>query len=753
MSKDRPRKIAILGAGPAGLAAAFALSDPAVHDDHEITVYQMGWRAGGKCATGRNPERGGRVEQNGSHYLFGCYHHSFQLARAVYDELERRGDSRFGCLAEEFTPVNLLAGQRFTEDNQPELWFRNFPANLGQPGTKGKYMQPFDYMLVIFQLLLGVLFGVVNTAARPARSVTWVMALFSLSPFTPPAGRRSLSWYWGRFVRFLLAGPAFLTNRAVFPALGLLLRFTRWCFVRLVNDGTRRRLAASTLARVVGFLRALRDQVVAFFGRVQRLDALLGPFWRARFFRIQVLSELVFTAAFGVVADQLWRPGALLALDHEDFRAWLVRHGAHDTRTAQSPYVKCWYDAVAAYEDGDPQRPRMSAGVALHVLFRAIWTYKGNFAFQMRHEVGDSLIAPLVAVLMHRGVRFEFFSRVKQVLPDNDEQGSYVREIVIEPQLAPELATPPLFTSSVPAPGHPGGPRAVWPDRPLFENAELARAARATESFYGPQSQREQRLLHGQHFTDVIFSLPVASIPHCASAIAAEQPSWQVMHENIKATETMSLRAWFNIDRRGLGWLYPNPIVSAISGPFSTWEDNGQSVGTDLQLPNQKVKAIATLFGPLPAPPHAPGPGPEGDRHVAQQEQKVAACRADFLARHALPLWDGLMDPESGGINYQAFCAPEGLAGVERAHWQLLRANVGPLERYTQALPGTLPMRLRADESGYRNMVLAGEWTRNGVEVGCVEGAIMSGLLASRAVSGYPQVVAGEREEEFGLFT
>ena len=68
------------------------------------------------------------------------------------------------------------------------------------------------------------------------------------------------------------------------------------------------------------------------------------------------------------------------------------------------------------------------------------------------------------------------------------------------------------------------------------------------------------------------------------------------------------------------------------------------------------------------------------------------------------------------------------------------------------ALPGTLQYRLRADETGFRNLVFAGDWTRNGLEVGCAEGAVMSGLQAARALCDHPAEIVGEHELEFGMF-
>jgi uncharacterized protein with NAD-binding domain and iron-sulfur cluster len=48
-----PKKIVIVGAGPSGLATAFALTDQeGWQDRYSIDVYQLGWRVGGKCVDG-----------------------------------------------------------------------------------------------------------------------------------------------------------------------------------------------------------------------------------------------------------------------------------------------------------------------------------------------------------------------------------------------------------------------------------------------------------------------------------------------------------------------------------------------------------------------------------------------------------------------------------------------------------------------------------------------------------------------------
>jgi uncharacterized protein with NAD-binding domain and iron-sulfur cluster len=67
---------------------------------------------------------------------------------------------------------------------------------------------------------------------------------------------------------------------------------------------------------------------------------------------------------------------------------------------------------------------------------------------------------------------------------------------------------------------------------------------------------------------------------------------------------------------------------------------------------------------------------------------------------------------------------------------QFVRVNVDPSDRYVLCAPGSDHLRLRSDESGFDNLYLAGDWTDNGVNAGCIEAAVLSGLQAANAVAG-----------------
>src|SRR5499427_7499892 len=103
----KPIRVAVIGGGCAALTTAFELSRPEHAGRYQVTVYQMGWRLGGKGASGRGPS--GRIEEHGLHLWMGFYENAFRLLRECYGELDRAPTAPIGAWTDAFVPAPFNA--------------------------------------------------------------------------------------------------------------------------------------------------------------------------------------------------------------------------------------------------------------------------------------------------------------------------------------------------------------------------------------------------------------------------------------------------------------------------------------------------------------------------------------------------------------------------------------------------------------------------------------------------------------------
>ena len=106
-------------------------------------------------------------------------------------------------------------------------------------------------------------------------------------------------------------------------------------------------------------------------------------------------------------------------LDLMDFREWLAFCGATRDSIYGSPIVQALYDSMLEYCDGDKRRPSYGAGTAAQVVFRLYGTYMDSFAFEMQSGMGEVVVTPIYRVLEKRGVKFEFFMKLKRIKLDS----------------------------------------------------------------------------------------------------------------------------------------------------------------------------------------------------------------------------------------------------------------------------------------------------------------------------------------------
>src|ERR1700722_16027931 len=145
---SRPIRVAVIGGGAAAVTAAFELTRPEHNSRYQVTVYQAGWRLGGKGASGRGAA--GRIEEHGLHIWFGCYENAFQIMRQCYAEL---GDDALGCpfrdwkdafvAASRVGHVDLLPGGKWlthTADFSPAEGLPGDPLESNNPFSVSSYL-------------------------------------------------------------------------------------------------------------------------------------------------------------------------------------------------------------------------------------------------------------------------------------------------------------------------------------------------------------------------------------------------------------------------------------------------------------------------------------------------------------------------------------------------------------------------------------------------------------------------------------
>ena len=506
MTGERRRKIAILGGGVGALTTAFELTNyEGWEEDHEITVYQLGWRLGGKGASGRNRKIANRIEEHGLHVWFGFYENAFYVIRKAYEECCRKG----------LTPESPLQGSEpttawqraFTEedytrstayvDGKWKMWPRKWPRNNKQPGDELIHQdERRSHRSDLFRQLLHGLVTEVNERLHPETETGRRHILRALT-LRAPGWLRPVLWLLRLAVRFA----------ANFTPLHLVFRLSKW--VRAGKWLWYRwglRILLRIFRRVLHFL---LDN-----------DLLNNNF---ELLKAAIIIDLGSTCAVGFLKDNVLATG-FEALDQYDLKDWLTHHGC-SRRAVDSAYVRGGYDSVFAYEEGDPDNMNFGAGCGLYGTLRSFLTYKGAFAWRMNAGMGDAIFSPLYLVLQKRGVKFEFFQRVtKLTLSEQDPQ--VIEKIEIEPQavlIDPARGYQPLVNEEA-AKGQfvrykTGLP--CWPNEPLYDQLKDANELRNRNLEFScePSGSLPPRIL--TRIFNLMFDIPTFQRPSASLFIGA----------------------------------------------------------------------------------------------------------------------------------------------------------------------------------------------------------------------------------------
>lgn len=675
----------------AAMATAWRLSEPGWETElGSITVYQRGWRLGGKGASSRGVH--GRIEEHGLHLWLGYYENAFRLLRECYAELDRpRTDptAPIRTWRDAMIPTQEV-GLEDRDDDGWHHWLGLFTQNdlvPGEPDATGREMTVVDLARRALQLVARFLESLPTDEADGFGEIS-----MSSSP-TPPAKSN------------VIRGLPIVAMAGILEAATLL----HTAAGRNGFEG-----AVGALDRALGSIRiALEDQATG------------DPDLRRTWHFVSMLTACV----RGVFADGLLTdPRGFRAINDEDFLDWILRHGA-SPQVVDFAFIRGLYDLVFAHGGADRARGGVSAGVAVFLTSKMFFEYKGAIFWKMAAGMGDIVFAPLYETMRQRGVRFEFFHRVDQLHLSADRMT--VDSITVGRQARVGEGRD-HYEPLVRVGGLPG-----FPDAPLVEQLADADGIvdQPLESHWCSWPDAETRTLRrGEDFDVAVLAIPVAMTELICRELIDDRPDWRAMVAHVSTTATQALQLWLRESELSLGWRYPGATVSAYEQPFNTWASMDQLMAVEPWPADDLPRTVAYFCGSLdaPWPPDIDGPAYE-----ARERSRVRDHALRLLSRDLAHLLPG--SARSEGFRWDLLCGTAGETGPEALATQVYLANVDPSDRYVQCAPGTDHYRLRPDESGYDNLFLAGDWTDSGLNAGCIEAATLSGLEAANAVLGRPR--------------
>lgn len=683
------RRIAVLGGGVGAVTAVHAIAgDPALRERYEITVYQPGWRLGGKGASGRQMDMGARILEHGLHVWAGFYDNAFRNLRACYEGLNRLGlrhpDAPLGTIEAAFEPLEhlFLAEEVAIPGRRPEWrpWLVDLPRNDLVPGTATEAPTPFGMFLALLAILRGFLAdGEIPLAALSGSDLHGTLR----------AAHDDLH----RHAQRMGAEPKHHSHRDS----GLLVDLIE-AAQRLVRD-------AQTPANLD------RD-----------------PMRRTLF-----LLDLSLACARGMASSDAFASGYDV-LDRWEFSDWLHRNGA-GPQALRSVLLRGCYDFVFGYPHGRALAGDVGAGTALRAMGRLILTYRGAIFWKMRAGMGDTIFAPYYQYLSALGVRFRFFTAARRVVPD--AAGTRIAALEMVEQAAPlgDGYAPLVEVKGLPS----------WPSEPLWDQLADGAALKASgidfESEAEPPAGRPFTLEAGRDFDDVILGASMGSLGYLTGDLAAISPRWKRMLGSVRTVGTHAAQFWLTKPQDGLGWRKlvddcnpgvrkpDGPLQTIITGfaePLDTWADMTHLLGREDWGPDGP-RSIAYFCSPAP----------EGETLDDFRRRVVQWAGEDLTA-----LWTGAGDRGHRGFDAADLWTPPGWTGSP-FDAQYCRVNMHGSERYVLSVTGSVYHRLAPGESGFANLYLAGDWTRCGLNAGCVEAAAMSGIAAAAALTGQPMQTVG----------
>ena len=476
----------------AAMAAAWRLSEPGWEAElGSITVYQRGWRLGGKGASSRGLH--GRIEEHGLHLWLGYYENAFRLcarctpSSTASDTDPGRADPH---VARGDAAHRRRSASRTATPTGWHHWVGLFTPNdelPGEPDATGREVTIVD---------LAEPWPSDSSPTSSPRSPPRSPCATGGSHCRAPRQHRILGATWPTASRSSSPPASSKPSAALHVA------------AQQADQDLDGAVAALDRS-----LAAVREALpLAVEG-----DADLRRTWH--------LVSVMTASVRGVLADGLLTdPRGFHAIDDEDFLDWITRHGAAP-EVADFAFIRGLYDLVFADGGADRSHDGVSAGVAAFMTSKMFFEYKGAIFWKMAAGMGDIVFAPMYEALRRRGVRFELFHRVDHLHLSADR--TQRRRHHHRPPGAPRRRRGAL---------RPARPRAAASrcSRPLRSPTSCAGADgiedEPLESHWCRWPDAEVRTLRrGVDFDVVVLAIPVAMAELVRQELVDDRPEWKAM--------------------------------------------------------------------------------------------------------------------------------------------------------------------------------------------------------------------------------
>ncbi|MCK8462777.1 NAD(P)-binding protein [Aliiroseovarius sp. S1339] len=682
------QKIAVIGGGVGAITAVYAITQtPDWNKKYDITVYQLGWRNGGKGASGRNKEFGERIEEHGLHVWAGFYDNAFRNMRRCYEQLVelglRKKSDPLGTMDKAFKPLShlFLAEKVPTaelDDNPWHPWVIDLPGNDKQPGSETKVPGPFEMMMRILEIVIEFIEkGEMEDGAHeklgisiPRGLLTQHHSIHSHASGMPKDPAKHTARDTNLLLDFIIDAQKAVHAMQTPENLG--------------DDAKRRGLY-------------LVDIGLAYMRGVVGSDT--------------------FTSGYDV-------------LDQWEFSDWLRMNGASDLALDWVAIRGC-YDFVFGFPGGNTDRQGdTGAGTAIRAMSRLIITYSTAIFHKMQAGMGDTIFAPYYQVLKALGVKFEFFCAARDL--HLNEAGTRVDRLSMVRQAKVKTGD---YEPLVNVGGLP-----CWPSEPhwnqLVDGAKLKKAGVDFECEKSPPTGAPFDLRRGEDFDIILLGASLGSLPYMTRELSAASDRWRLMLDRVKTVGTHAAQLWLTKTPDEMGWgdrvkahnnakaIPSAPMRTVITGfaePLDTWADMSH--------------LIAHEAWPAPGPASISyfcAPALDGET-LEEFDDNVAT----WMDKDLPDIWP---NAKKGGKFDKALFYESLQAAIYS------RVNMYGSERYVLSVTNSVYHRLAPSESGFSNLFLAGDWTRCGLNAGCVEGATMSGIACASAITGVELLNVGAED-------